>query len=270
MVKNLWTALVGFVRANFYAGVFIAVPFTITIAFLVWLWNRMQQPLARVFQIASGPDETAWSNILAAVESSDYSKLFIPIISLFFIFIVVLILGIIARSIIGRMLLLGVEKMVAQVPVVGVLYISLKQLGEAFGGSDARTRFESAVAIQFPYKGCWAIGFVTGRAAAFMPLGIAPNPERHKELLSVFVPTTPLPTQGFMLVVPDTEVVKLEMPVADALKLVVSGGIISPGDSHRIKSESEITRIIRRQTRDGVVSNSDKDIKPPSAKRLES
>ena len=153
-----------------------------------------------------------------------------------------LFLGIITRSIFGRIALRGVEKVVSHVPIVGMLYMSLKHLGEALITPEGHSKFERAVAVQFPYKGCWAVGFVTGRALDFLPdmEAVAAGPKR--ELLTVFVPTTPLPTNGFMLVVPAEETMPLEMSVQDALKLVISGGIINPGESQRVPAESEVTQ----------------------------
>jgi uncharacterized membrane protein len=248
MITRILARIAAFFRANFLAGLFIAVPFAITMVFLAWLWARIQGPLARVFDIAAGPEDTPWSGIFIAIESSDYSKLFVPLISLGILMCAVLLLGIVTRSIIGRMALLGVEGVVSRVPIVGMLYMSLKQLGEAFITAEGHSKFERAVAVQFPYKGSWAIGFVTGKAAGFLPAAASPPPAPGAELLTIFVPTTPLPTAGFMIVVPENETLKLEMSVQDALKLVVSGGIINPGDSHRIRPESEVTKIVRRET----------------------
>jgi len=255
MIGRLFARLAGFFRVNFIAGLFIAVPFAITVVFLMWLWAKIQGPLTRTFEIAEGPEDTPWNDIFIAIQSSHYDKLFVPLIGLGLILAAVLLLGIITRSIIGRIALLGVESVVSRVPVVGMLYMALKQLGEAFITREGHSKFERAVAVQFPYKGSWAIGFVTGRGGTFMPQ-LAPEGESPKrQLLTIFVPTTPLPTNGFMLVVPEDETIKLDMSVQDALKVVVSGGIISPGDSHRGRPESEVTKIVKREIMEKYKSN---------------
>lgn len=260
MIVGIFKAIVRFLRANFIAGVFIAVPFAITIWFLSWAWNYIQSPLNKFFKIAAGPDDTPWANIFDAIQSSDYNRLFVPMVSLALILFSVLLLGILTRSIIGRMALLGVESVVSRVPIVGMLYSSLKQLGEAFITTDGHSKFQRAVAVQFPYKGCWAIGFVTGKAATFLPP--IPNPpaadggipavQPKAELLTIFVPTTPLPTAGFMIAVPETETLELDMSVQDALKLVVSGGMLSPGESHRLTQKGELTKAVKRGTDRGL------------------
>jgi uncharacterized membrane protein len=144
-----------------------------------------------------------------------------------------------------------------------MLYMSLKQLGVAFMTPEGHSKFERAVAVQFPYQGCWAVGFVTGKAIGVWeelkrsagksggqarPDTAAPlESETKNELLTVFVPSSPLPTNGFMIVVPESETRPLDMPVPDALKLVVSGGIINPGESRRAPQESQVSKAVRKE-----------------------
>jgi len=251
MIGKIIRLIAGFFRANFFAGLFIATPFGATILLLIFLWGKLQEPVKKfceqVFDIASGPEDTPWASIFSAVESSNYSKLLVPLIGLLIILGALLFLGIITRSIMGRMALRGVEKIVSHVPVVGMLYMSLKQLGVAFITPEGHSKFERAVAVQFPYRGCWAIGFVTGKAIGILHQTAQPNGDAKKGLLTVFVPSTPLPTNGFMIVVPEEETRPLDMSVQDALKLVVSGGIINPGESRRAPNESQVSKIVRRE-----------------------
>lgn len=240
MIVRLFRYIRGFIRANFIAGMFIAVPFAITIAFLLWLWSIIEEPLARFFKIASLPKGLPWSRLFTAITNSKYDDLFIPLVSLFILLLAVLVLGIITRSIIGRLALAGVENAVSRMPLVGMIYNSLKQMGEAFVTAEGASKFQRVVAVQFPYKGSWAIGFVTGKAASILPK-LPPLSEgaaqTKVEYLSVLVPSTPFPTTSFMLIVPEHETIQLDMPVRDALKVVISGGVISPGDSHRRPKE---------------------------------
>jgi len=166
----------------------------------------------------------------------------------------VLVLGVAIRSIFGTYLLSLLEGLVARVPIVGLLYGAMRQLAEAFVDAEGRSKFQSVVLVQFPLEGSWVIGFVTGAiagplAAAFSrpaqpPLtegaasvpdgggtagtasaGKAPAAAAQVEMLTVFVPTTPLPTQGFTLIVPRAATRPLNLSVEEALKLVVSGGV---------------------------------------------
>ena len=232
-----------FLRANFFAGLFIAVPFAITIVFLAWIWSQINQPLIAIFKTASKTQEMPWSGILSAIQSSDLSALFVPLVSLTLVLSAILFLGILARSIIGRVALMSVEAVVERVPVVGMLYTSMKQLAEAFRSTDGHSKFQRAVVVQFPYRGSWAIGFVTGKPGSMLPI---PR-EKDNDLLTVFVPTTPLPTAGFMVVVAEDDTIALDMPVQDALKLVISGGIIAPGESQKHKPQLDLNHLLRER-----------------------
>lgn len=248
MLGTIFRSIRDFLRSNFIAGMFIAVPFAITVVFLVWVWKSINKPLAQIFEVTFNEDFPL-SQVGAAISNSDYGQLLVPLVSAALVLLCVLILGILTRSIIGRMALNGVEGVVARLPVIGMLYMSLKQLGEAFVTTDGKSKFQRAVAVEFPHKGCWAIGFVTGEAASFMPKSAIVSTESPpSKLLTVFVPTTPLPTAGFLIVVPEKDTLTLQMSVQDALKLVVSGGMLGPGESNRVKAETGITRIMVRET----------------------
>jgi uncharacterized membrane protein len=225
-------AIRSFFRTNFLAGFFLAIPFAITVGALMWVWSKIHGPLKKIFEIAVEQDDMPWSDIGSAIQDNNFAMLIVPLIGLGIVFAAVLAFGIIARSIIGRMILLSIENFVTHLPLVGMLYSSLKQLGEAFLSEDGSSKFQKAVAVQFPYKGVWAVGFVTGNAASIQShmKGFVPDTQK---ILTVFVPTTPLPTQGFMLMIPEDETHELSLSVQDALKLVVSGGMIGAGDTLR-------------------------------------
>lgn len=132
----------------------------------------------------------------------------------------VLLIGVFASNIIGRSLLNRLEDLFAKVPLFSRIYISVKQIGEGIIGK--RNLFERAVVFEYPRSGCWAVGFVTGRHE-----GVLERVHR-KKFEHVFVPTTPNPTSGFLLFLPTEELTDLGLSVEDALKLVISGGAVSP------------------------------------------
>jgi uncharacterized membrane protein len=164
--RGVLRALRDFARVNFLAGVFIAVPFAITIVCLAWVWGKLHGPLKKIFEVTITDENMPWSDIGMAINDANWGMLVIPLIGLALVLFSVLILGILARSILGRMTLMAIENLIERLPVIGMLYMSLKQLGEAFMGSDGTSKFQRAVGVQFPYKGVWAIGFVTGNAEA--------------------------------------------------------------------------------------------------------
>jgi uncharacterized membrane protein len=205
----------------------------ITVAALIWLWGKLQAPLRKIFGFTEQGE--LWDPILNISQGSSFAELLPPLFGLCILILAVLILGVIIRSIIGQYLLSVFEGLVGRVPFVGLLYTSVKQLGEAFVDSSGKSKFHSAVLVQFPMEGSWVIGFVTG--TAYEPLAHAirgPLKEEaarqglpEPDLVTVFVPTTPLPTQGFTLVLPRSETRPLDMPVEEAIKLVISGGTLT-------------------------------------------
>lgn len=134
-----------------------------------------------------------------------------------------IIVGWAAKGLIGRSMIRGAEGLVDRMPVVRSVYNGLKQIAETVF-SQSESNFESACMVQFPREGVWAIGFVATRArgeiAAKLPGGEA--------LMTVFVPTTPNPTSGFLIYVAEAHIVKLDMTLEDAAKLIISAGLVYP------------------------------------------
>jgi uncharacterized membrane protein len=133
----------------------------------------------------------------------------------------VLLVGVFASNLIGRQIIHLFERPFARLPLVNRIYTAVKQIGDAVLGSQKQL-FESVVMFEYPRAGCWAIGFVTSRHDVFL----AQHTGRSHS--HVFVPTTPNPTSGFLLFLPDEDLTYLDISVEDGLKLVISGGAVSP------------------------------------------
>ncbi len=140
---------------------------------------------------------------------------------IFFLFTILI--GWMAKGFIGRSLIRVAESLVERTPVVRSIYSGIKQISETvFAQSDRN--FEKACLIQYPRKGIWAIGFISTTARG----EIVEKSETNGALMSVFVPTTPNPTSGFLLYFPKEDVVELDMTIEDAAKLVISAGLVYP------------------------------------------
>ncbi len=133
----------------------------------------------------------------------------------------ILLIGLMARNIAGRWLLDFGERVLQAIPLAGAVYKTLKQLLETVF-RDSNGRFRRVVLVEYPRVGVWSIGFVTGA------IGTEVQSHFQGEMLSVFIPTTPNPTTGWYAVVPESDVITLAMPIEDAFKVVISGGIVSP------------------------------------------
>ena len=141
---------------------------------------------------------------------------------IFLIFTVVT--GWIAKGLIGRSLLRFGESLVHRMPVVRSIYSGVKQIAETVFAESDRS-FEKACMVEYPRKGIWAIGFISTEAKGEVARR---NPSQRGPLMSVFLPTTPNPTSGFLLYVPKEDVILLDMSVEDAAKLIISAGLVYP------------------------------------------
>jgi uncharacterized membrane protein len=135
----------------------------------------------------------------------------------------ILLIGLMARNIAGKWLLDVGEQLLQAIPLAGAVYKTLKQLLETLL-KDSGNKFRRVVLVEYPRRGIWALAFVTGtldsEIQAQMPQG----------MLNLFIPTTPNPTTGWYAVVPEQDVVDLAMSIEDAFKVIISGGIVNPGN----------------------------------------
>jgi uncharacterized membrane protein len=133
----------------------------------------------------------------------------------------ILIIGLMARNIAGRWLLDFGEQFLQAIPLAGSVYKTLKQILETILG-DSRTKFRRVVMVEYPRKGLWTIGFVTGTVSSQLQIHLS------EEMISVFIPTTPNPTSGWYTIVPQQELIDVDMSIEDAFKVLISGGIVNP------------------------------------------
>jgi uncharacterized membrane protein len=128
--------------------------------------------------------------------------------------------GVLAQYYIGRRLLEWLDALILNVPVVNKFYGAIKQVNDAFAGN--KNSFKTVVLVEFPGPGNFAVGFITHEAQGQV------RPKSGTKLVAVFIPTTPNPTSGFLILVPEEKVTKLDMSVADGIKYIVSLGAIAP------------------------------------------
>ncbi|MDB9313408.1 DUF502 domain-containing protein [Spirulina sp. CS-785/01] len=135
--------------------------------------------------------------------------------------IFILLIGLMARNIVGRWLLEVGERILQGIPLAGSIYKTLKQILETLL-QDSKSKFRRVVMLEYPRRGVWSLGFVTGQLTAPLQAHLS------EPMLSVFIPTTPNPTSGWYAIVPETEVINLAISIEDAFKVLISGGIVSP------------------------------------------
>lgn len=155
--------------------------------------------------------------------------------------------GWIAKGFLGRSFLTWGEGLIDRTPVVRSIYSGVKQIAETvFAQSEAN--FEKACLIQYPRPGIWAVGFISAPTRGEVLAKAEPE-----EMMSVFVPTTPNPTSGFLLFFPKSDIIELDMSIEDAAKLVISAGLVYPGSKEpmpeALETEAEkITALAQAET----------------------
>ncbi len=130
-------------------------------------------------------------------------------------------LGYLSRYFLARFFIRTTERVIHRLPFINTVYKSVKQIVDTFSQQE-KAVFQQTVLIEYPRKGVFALGFLTSTARG------EPQAKTESELVNVFVPTTPNPTSGFLLMVPKEEVIPLEMSVGDGMKLIISGGAVIP------------------------------------------
>jgi len=211
--------MLGRLRGNFLTGLVVIAPVGLTI-WLIWTvvgWiDGFVLPLVpfryhpdRLIQDLLGLDPSLQINVRG-----------IGVI-IFLLFTVLV--GVMAKGLIGRSLIRFAESLVERTPVVRSVYSGIKQISETIF-AQSESSFESACLIEYPRKGIWAIGFISTDAKG----EIASKSQGTGEVASVFLPTTPNPTSGFLLFVPKCDLIMLDMTVEDAAKLVISAGLVYP------------------------------------------
>ena len=157
-------------------------------------------------------------------EYLDFRKAFpyqIPGIGLLIVIIFITFVGSLTPGLIGRTLLKAGESIVSRMPVVRSMYSAIKQIMETVMSTNSNS-FREVVLVEYPRKKIWVIGFVTGETKGEV------QTLKDETLINVFIPTTPNPTSGFLLFVPKKDLIYMKMKVEDAVKMVISGGIVTP------------------------------------------
>lgn len=209
--------LFGGLRASFLTGLVVVLPVGLTIYFI---WTVIGWIDGWILPLIPGSYQPEALIKHYFGPAANFPVRGVGVI-VFLVFTVVM--GWIAKGLIGRSLIGFAERLVDRMPVVRSIYGGIKQIAETFF-AQADTKFDKACLVQFPRPGIWAIGFVAtkakGEIAAKLPV--------DGDVWTVFVATTPNPTSGFLVYVPASDVLMLDMTLEDAAKLIISAGLVYP------------------------------------------
>lgn len=193
-------------RRQFLTGILVVVPLGATVLILIWIFTSIDNILQPVIQLILGHP--------------------VPGVGFGITIVLIYLVGIIASNVGGKRLIQYGESLLVKIPVVRPLYSSIKQILGSFS-SSGKTSLVQTVLVEFPRKGMWMIGFITNESPT----------QSGKVQLSIFIPTSPNPTSGFLQIVSEEEVVRTDIPVDEALKMVISAGKVSPEKLYNKLSE---------------------------------
>ena len=190
-------------------GILILIPLFVTYVLIAFLFNLLSNAGTPIIR-----------GLLSFLELDDIGWLMpmVPFINLLIVLSLIFFIGLVGTNIVGRRMLAALNQLVMRLPLVRTIYGAVKQVVETLQGPQGS--FQRVVLLEYPKKGVWMMGLVaTRRADTF-------NVSSSETLLSVFVPTTPNPTSGFLVLIPEEEVIETDYTVEEAFKFVVSSGIV--------------------------------------------
>ena len=199
---------------NFVTGIFLIVPALVTIVVLVWTYGLTTEWAIRIARQIP---------IFKHYVDNFLISQAIRLASLLFMLLVVFVVGMLARNTFGKKMIDLTEWLFLKMPMINVIYSTVRNIGDAVRSKE-KGMFRKVVLLEYPRHGIYCIGFVTNENNGQWEIGARTG----KDLVSVFLPTTPNPTSGFLLLVPRDELIFLDIAVADAMRLVISGGAVSP------------------------------------------
>lgn len=211
-------------QRHFFTGLLAVTPLAVTLWVLVKSYELISMTLK------------PWLLRIPQLSEAFPEELLTAIAFLAFLLLIVVI-GLATRSLVGVAFLNLVERLIARIPVVKTIFVGTKQIASVFL-SDQRSAFKQVVLFEYPRDGCHSLGFVTRN-------------EENSPLLSVFLPTTPNPTSGYMLLLPRADGEILPLAVEDGIKLIISGGSVTSPE-HAAILEAAAERLERRRQQRGA------------------
>ncbi len=196
------------------AGILVWLPLAITIWVMLWLLGLMDGMFMWLLAVSQA--------VLPTGAAANIERLrHVPLLGVLVMVVLMLVTGVFVTNIFGQWWLRQWDRLLGRIPIVKSIYSSVKQVSDTLFSSDGNA-FREAVLVQYPHAGSWTIAFVTGKPAADVAQHL---PGEH---VSLYVPTTPNPTSGFFLMMPRSAVRPLAMSVDEALKYIISMGVVVP------------------------------------------
>ncbi|MEK9783293.1 MAG: DUF502 domain-containing protein [Opitutales bacterium] len=198
-------------RNAFLTGLLVFLPLGTTIFVLDFILDLFKEPALKLAIQLGLREENSFFGL----------ETLLALIGLVVGVITLTLLGYLSKYLLGKVFISTTEKVLDKVPFLNAVYRSVKQIVETFGREN-RAVFKEVCLVEYPRKGCYALGFITADASSHVQEKVGDH------MIYVFVPTTPNPTSGFLLLVPREEIYKLDVSVGDGMKMLISGGAVVP------------------------------------------
>lgn len=208
-------------RNAFLSGALLLAPLAVTVLAFRWIIDNVGGTFRPVYQ-----------DYLP--QSLQRLPFFWDFLATIIVLLLITAFGFLSNYVLGKYFLSVAERAIQRIPGLGAVYHSVKQIVATFG-SQNRNVFNKVVLVEYPRKGMWSIGFLTNKTQGEAQTAIG------SDIWTVFVPTTPNPTAGFLLLLPRSDVVELEMSVGDGMKMIISGGAVMPSWPARIAAPTSGT-----------------------------
>ncbi|MEM7071409.1 MAG: DUF502 domain-containing protein [Pseudomonadota bacterium] len=203
-------------RGYFIAGILVSAPIYVTITIASWVIEFIDSTILPLVPTKYNPD--LWLQL--------HLGFGLPGVGVIILIIALTTLGAVAAGFVGRAMIKLGENLLNNTPIIRSLYTGSKQIIQTIL-QDQSNAFKNAALIEYPRKDLWAIAFITNEAKGEIKEKFL-NQSTPQEVIPVFLPTTPNPTSGFLLFVPKQDIILLDMAVEDAIKVVISAGIVLP------------------------------------------
>jgi uncharacterized membrane protein len=213
-------------RNAFITGVVVILPLGVTMIIISFLLEKLGTPASNFFFWYLDP---GWRDSPAV-------ELMLKMISVIVVFLLITLLGYFSKFFLGRLVLGSLERLLDRVPLINFVYRTVKQIVDTFSQQE-KAIFQEVVLIEYPRPRCYVLGFLTGTAKG------ETQHATEEHVLNIFVPTTPNPTSGFLLMLPESDITRLKMSIADGMKVIISGGAVVPdpksGEQVQVENPAE-------------------------------
>ena len=214
---------------HFYAGLMVVLPIFLTIYILNWIINLVISLTKNSFFVK------LINNFIYYFGFYENEKVVYIVYGIYLLLIVlsIIFIGLITKNIVGKKLKKGIDNLICKLPIIKHIYTAMMQIVKLVS-SQNNSGYKKVVTVEYPRKGIYSIGFLTSEEnKALENIGT-------KKFSNVFIPTSPNPTSGMFICVSKDEIIELDMSIEDAIKLIVSGGVITPGVQYDSDDEEDI------------------------------